>query len=77
MLWTALAALFAWFGFNRLEAARETGRFEYLWHGIGQDEWPLLFNILKVALTIWTGMACFLALMGFLVLARALWKKSG
>ena len=74
-VWTAVAASFAWLGFNRLQAARETGRFEYLWHGIGQENWPLLFKILKVFLTIWIGAACLMTLIGCLWLIWAFVEK--
>jgi hypothetical protein len=74
-LWTATAAVFAWVGSNRLSAAHETGKFEYLWHGIGQDNWPLVFKALKGFLMIWTGLACLMTLLGCLWLTWTFLEK--
>ena len=71
MLWTSATGLFAWLGLNRLAAARATGRFEYLWHGIGEASWPLLFSALKVFLTIFIGLACVMTAIGCVLLVKA------
>ncbi len=75
VLWTSVVASFAWLGFNRLNAVRETGKFEYLWHGIGQDNWPLVFRFLKALLTVWTGLACLMTVIGCLWLIWAIAEK--
>ena len=74
-LWTAMAAGFAWLGYNRLEAAKSSGRFEYLWHGVSRTEWPAVFRFLSGFLTIWTGLAALLTAIGVMWLIWSLWEK--
>ena len=66
ILWTATAALFTWVGYNRLSEARTTGKFQYLWHGVGQDNWPVLFGMMKAFLTVWTGVAGLMTAIGLI-----------
>jgi hypothetical protein len=70
MVWTAVAASFAWLGFSRLAVARERGSFGHL----RPDDWPLLLGVLKVFLIIWTGVACFMTVVGCVWLVWALMK---
>ncbi len=62
--WTAAVTSFAWIGFNRLAAALESRRFEFLWHGVGQENWPILFAGLKVFLVVWAWVCSFMAIVG-------------
>jgi hypothetical protein len=75
VLWTTMAGSFAWLASNRLSAARRAGKFEYLWHGIGQDNWPLLFGFLKALLTFGIGLSCLMTLIGCVWLTWTLLEK--
>ncbi len=70
-----MAASFAWIGWNRLSDARASGEFHYLWHGVGQDNWPLLFSFLKAFLAVWTGVTCLMTLIACIWLTLALVQK--
>ena len=72
---TAVISFFSWLGFNRLEAARSTGRFEYLWHGFDGESWPTLFAALKGFLLIWSWLAAFLAVVSGIVLLVMILKR--
>ena len=73
---TAVATLFAWFGINRLNAARETGRFDYLWHGVSAQDWPLAFQALSIFLLIWTAVACLFVAIGIASIVRIVVRKA-
>ena len=49
---TMVASAGAWWCFNRLAAADDTGSFRYIFHGIDQENWPGLFAVLKGFLNI-------------------------
>lgn len=46
-----ITAGLAWLCFNRLSAAKETGRFVYVFHGVTESKSPILFQICKVFIT--------------------------
>jgi cobalamin synthase len=64
LVWTALVSLCSWLGFNRLANARETGAFEYLWHGVSQENLPWLFAFLIGFLTLWSWVSLAMASIG-------------
>ena len=75
ILWVAVTLVFAWFCFDRLSAARETGRFRYAFHGISQENWPLLFKFCKGFITVQAYGFCLMAGIGAIWLAVALIGK--
>ena len=77
LTWTAAVVSIAWFGLNRLDAASETGRFEYLWHEIGEQNWPTLFIGLQVFLKAMIGVSLLMALLGIAVISALIVKIVG
>lgn len=75
IFWIAFAAIAAWACFNRLAAAKETGTFRYVFHGIGQENWPNLFGFLKGFLNIQAYAFCLMAGIGLIWLAATLIGK--
>ena len=75
ILWIAFTAIAAWACFNRLAAAKDTGTFRYVLHGIGQDNWPILFGFLKGLLNIQAYAFCLMAGIGLIWLAATLIGK--
>ncbi|MXO85088.1 hypothetical protein GRI38_03485 [Altererythrobacter aurantiacus] len=73
--WTAFAAIAAWVCFNRLNAAKETGTFRYLFHGIGEENWSNLFGLLKGFLNVQAYIFCLMAGIGLVWLAATLIGK--
>ncbi|PZT84937.1 MAG: hypothetical protein DI637_13005 [Citromicrobium sp.] len=64
LAWTGLLALFSWLGFNRLEDANKSGYFQYLWHGVGEDNLPWLFASMKGFLMVWSWVTLVMAVFG-------------
>lgn len=75
VVWVAFAVVAAWACFNRLAAAKATGSFRYIFHGIGQDNWPGLFGFLKGFLNIQAYAFCLMAGIGIIWLAAILIGK--
>lgn len=48
----ALTTLGAWLCFNRLAAAKDSGKFLYIFHGVAETKSPMLFQACRVFLTI-------------------------
>jgi len=63
-VWTGLVSAFSLLGFNRLEYAEKTGAFQYLWHGVGEENLPWLFPIMTGFLTVWSWVALGMAMFG-------------
>ncbi len=70
-----VTSLAAWFCFNRLFAAQETGRFRYIFHGINEAGWPLLFQFCKAFITVQAYVFCFMAGVGVIWFAISLIGK--
>ncbi len=75
IFWTAFAAIAAWACFNRLAAAKEAGTFRYMFHGIGQQNWPNLFGFLKGFLNVGAYALCSMAGISLIWLAAILIGK--
>ena len=75
IFWVAFTSIAAWACFNRLAAAKETGTFRYVFHGISQENWPNLFGILKGLLNVGAYALCLMAGIGLIWLATILIGK--
>ncbi|MXP46849.1 hypothetical protein GRI43_05525 [Altererythrobacter luteolus] len=60
----AATSFAAWLCFNRLSAAKATGKFRYVFHGIGEENWPVLFKVCKAFISVQGYVFCLMAGIG-------------
>lgn len=71
MVWTSIAALFAWIGLRIVVPGYKKRQFRYMFVTFREADRPLTFKIYLGFMTIWTGMACLFVSIGLVFVSNA------